>query len=97
VNRSVERIWGYDRTELLGKNVKMLMPPEYANNHDTYLASYLKTGDAKIIGSGRKVSGKKKDGNVFPVYLSISETKVSGRHTFTGTVQDLRWVEGILF
>lgn len=89
LNRAAERTWGYSRTELLGQNVKMLMPQEYSDSHDQYLANYLRTGVAKIIGSGRKVQGKRRDGSTFPAYLSISETKISGRHTFTGTVRDL--------
>eukprot|EP01102_Stenamoeba_stenopodia_P020211 TRINITY_DN77_c0_g1_i2.p1 TRINITY_DN77_c0_g1~~TRINITY_DN77_c0_g1_i2.p1 ORF type:complete len:576 (-),score=147.27 TRINITY_DN77_c0_g1_i2:78-1805(-) len=89
INKSAERIFQYDRSQVLGKNIKMLMTSADADRHDGYLSSYLRTGEARIIGSGRRVQGKKRDGTTFPAYLSISETKMTGRHTFTGTVQDM--------
>lgn len=89
INKSAERIFQYDRSQVLGKNIKMLMTSADSDRHDGYLQNYLRSGEAKIIGSGRRVHGKKRDGTSFPCYLSISETKMSGRHTFTGTVQDL--------
>jgi len=89
-NKSAERIFGYDRSEVTNQNVKMLMPPEIALNHDSYIASYLKTCDPKIIGKGRNVVGKRKDGSTVSLFLSLSEHRTSGRHTFTGTIQELQ-------
>jgi len=89
INKSAERVFQYDRSQVLGKNIKTLMTHGDADRHDSYLQNYLRSGEAKIIGSGRRVQGRKRDGTTFPCYLSISETKMSGRHTFTGTVQDL--------
>ncbi len=88
-NPAVEKIFGYKQEELLGNNVNMLMPQPYHSQHDQYLVNYLKTGTAKIIGKGRQVSGKRKDGSEFPMELSISEVIIEGNHSFTGIVRDI--------
>ncbi|KAJ3403843.1 hypothetical protein HDV05_007573, partial [Chytridiales sp. JEL 0842] len=88
-NRAAEIMFGYTAKEVLGQNIKMLMPPEYGDRHDAILANYMKTGVRHVIGSGRKVVAKKKNGEVFPVHLSISEVKEDGVHLFTGIVRDM--------
>ena len=84
-----ERLFGYRQDELLGQNVKTLMPSPYRDAHDGYLATYLRTGIKKIIGIGREVSGQRKNGTVFPLYLSVGEMCLDGRHLFAGIIHDL--------
>lgn len=84
-----ERLFGYRHDEVLGQNVKMLMPSPYREAHDGYLATYLKTGVKKIIGTGREVSGQRKNGTVFPMYLSVGEMRVGGCRFFVGITHDL--------
>src|SRR6516162_10082457 len=67
VNAAAERIFGYDAGETIGRNVSMLMPSPHRELHDSYLESYRRTGHARIIGIGREVSGRRKDGSVFPM------------------------------
>lgn len=75
-NKSAEKLWSIDRSEILARNIKNLMPISYATQHDGFLENYLKTGKAKIIGSGRSVLAKRLDGSSFPIHLSVSESKV---------------------
>lgn len=88
-NPGAERLFGYTEAELLGRNVSVLMPPPYREEHDSYLAHYVTTGVAKIIGKGREVSGLRRDGSVFPVHLSVGEMSVGGERKFTGILHDL--------
>jgi PAS domain S-box-containing protein len=88
-NPSAERLFGYEAGEVLGRNVDMLMPSPYKEEHDTYLARYLATGRAKIIGIGREVLGLRKDGTTFPLHLSVGEITIAGERKFTGIVHDL--------
>lgn len=88
-NPATERLFGYSAAELLGRNVKMLMPQPYQREHDTYLRAYLKTGQAKIIGIGREVTGLRKDGTTFSMSLSVSEVLLAERRLFTGIIHDL--------
>jgi phosphoserine phosphatase RsbU/P len=83
-----EKLFGYSAKEVLGVNVKVLMPSPYSEEHDRYLAAYRDTGVRKIIGIGREVSGKRKDGEVFPMYLSIGEIWLEGRRFFVGVTHD---------
>jgi PAS domain S-box-containing protein len=88
-NQAAERLFGYTEEEAVGQNVNMLMPSPYHEEHDTYLARYLATGRAKIIGIGREVQGRRKDGSVFPVHLSVGQLTVGLERKFTGILHDL--------
>jgi PAS domain S-box-containing protein len=88
-NESAERIFGYGANEVIGKNVSMLMPPPDRDRHDEYIARYLATGEQRIIGIGREVMGRRKDGTLFPMHLSVSEVRYGGRRIFTGFVHDV--------
>jgi PAS domain S-box-containing protein len=88
-NLAAERIFGYGSEDVVGKNVSMLMPSPYSDEHDAYLAAYLTTGERKVIGIGREVSATRRDGTVFPVHLAVSEVPTEGRRLFTGFVRDL--------
>ena len=88
-NAGAERVFGYRRDEVFGQNVKLLMPSPFREAHDGYLASYLATGEKKIIGVGREVVARRKDGSVFPIYLSIGELWLDGRRLFVGVTHDL--------
>ncbi|HEX5958074.1 MAG TPA: PAS domain S-box protein, partial [Hyphomicrobiaceae bacterium] len=89
INPAVERMFGYSASELLGRNVSLLMPEPYRSQHDTYLAKYLATGRRQIIGIGREVAGLRKDGSTFPMHLSVGEFKIGTKRLFTGTIVDL--------
>lgn len=89
VNSAATQLFGYEINELRGNSVKMLMPSPYSEKHDGYIHRYLQGGPAKIIGIGREVIGKKKDGTLFPIRLSISEVNLEDRRIFTGIVHDL--------
>jgi two-component system, LuxR family, sensor kinase FixL len=88
-NTKAEALFGYPRDEVLGKNVKMLMPGHFREQHDSYLANYLETGVKRIIGIGRVVAGERRDGSIFPLELSVGESKVGGRTVFVGFIRDL--------
>src|SRR5262249_37972381 len=75
--------------EIAGQNVKMLMPEPYAGEHDGYIANYLATGEKKIIGIGREVSGRRKDGAAFPMDLAVGEAHADGETIFVGLIRDL--------
>ena len=89
LNPAAERTFGYTEAEVAGQNVSMLMPQPHRALHDGYLASYLATGERKIIGKGREVQGLRRDGTVFPIDLAVSEMWLGERRMFTGMVRDI--------
>ena len=86
---AAERLFGWSAAEVIGKNVSILMPAPYRQEHDSYLHRYRKTGERRIIGIGRIVIGERKDGSTFPMELSVGEAKVGSERLFTGFVRDL--------
>jgi two-component system sensor kinase FixL len=89
-NKACERLFGYPAAEMLGRNVKAIMPPEYADEHDRYLQNYVGTGHRKIIGIGREVKGQHRDGTIIPVHLSVGEARTERGRQFIGILRDLR-------
>jgi len=87
-NPAALRLFGYALPELLGQNVKILMPPSYSREHDNFLQHYLDTGERRVIGMSRDVTGQRKDGTTFPIQLSVAEVYLEGRRLFTGVVHD---------
>ncbi|MFZ2541981.1 MAG: diguanylate cyclase, partial [Gallionella sp.] len=88
-NRAAQKIFGYSEEEVLGKNVKLLMPPPHRDSHDEYLARYLQTGQAHIIGKTQELQGVRKDGTVFPMELAVTEVKIGDTHFFTAMLRDI--------
>lgn len=88
-NRSASRIFGYSPEEIVGRNVSQLMPEPDSSNHNDYIRNYLQSGEAKIIGIGREVYGRKKNGELFPMYLAVGEVSLPGERLFSGIVRDL--------
>lgn len=88
-NKACTRLFGYTLDEVLEKNINILMPQPYRDEHDGYLHNYQTTKHAKIIGIGREVSAQRKDGTVFPIDLAVGEIKNGGRHAFVGILRDL--------
>ena len=88
-NPAAERMFGYTADEVRGENVKMLMPEPYRNEHDGYIENYLATGEAKIIGIGREVTARRKDGTEFHCDLAITEMSANGDHRFVGILRDI--------
>ncbi|MDP1756920.1 MAG: PAS domain S-box protein [Pseudohongiella sp.] len=89
VTPAAERIFGYTSDEVMGQNIKMLMPNPHRDAHDTYLSNYKATGVARIIGIGREVEGQRKDGSLFPMDLAISEITHQGKPMYVGMVRDI--------
>ena len=89
LNPSACSLFGYASQDLVGHNVSMLMPNPHRDNHDNYMESYLRTGERKILGVGREVLGQRKNGEIFPIKLLVSEVKQNGKHFFVGMVEDI--------
>lgn len=89
VNPATERLFGYERKELIGQNVKILMPSPFRDEHDSYIDNYLTTANPKVIGTGREVTALTKDGRQFPAELAVSVMRIHGRIMFTGLIRDV--------
>lgn len=89
-NEACETLFGYKASELLGRNVSTIMPRRYAEQHDGYVDHYIQTGERKIIGIGREVEGRHKDGTEFPIELSVGEAATAEGRQFIGILRDLR-------
>lgn len=88
-NPAAEKIFGYTADEVIGKNIKLLMPQPYQREHDGYLYNYVATGDKKVIGVGRELEGLRKDGSTFPLELGVNEVKLDNRRLFIGIIRDI--------
>jgi two-component system sensor kinase FixL len=86
---AAERLFGFAAREVIGQNVACLMPEPHAGQHDRYIGRYVETGERRIIGSGRVVSGRRKDGSTFPMELAVGEVTQAGERLFTGFIRDL--------
>lgn len=89
INPAAADLFGYEALEIIGQNIKVLMPEPYHGEHDSYIHNYQSTGQKKIIGSGREVKGRRKDGSVFPFFLSVSEVKLDDKVIYTGIIHDI--------
>jgi two-component system, LuxR family, sensor kinase FixL len=89
VNSATTRMFGYEKEELIGQNVRLLMPSPYHEQHDGYLKNYQQTGDRKIIGIGRETLAQRKDGTVFPIDLSVGEVQLPQGKLFAGIIRDI--------
>ena len=88
-NRACERMFGFSADEVVGRNVSILMPPEHSADHDAYVENYMRTGHRKIIGIGREVRARHRDGTYFPIDLSVGEAETPDGRQFVGILRDL--------
>ncbi len=89
VNPATQRLFGDAPEQVIGQNVKMLMPPPFREEHDSYISNYLESGTAKIIGIGREVVGRRQDGSVFPIHLAVSQITIDDQILFAGIIRDI--------
>ncbi|MDJ0741091.1 MAG: PAS domain S-box protein [Gammaproteobacteria bacterium] len=89
VNSAITRLFGYQPAELVGSNVRVLMPDPHRSNHDDYMNHYLTTGESRILGTGREVMAQRKDGSQFPILLTLGESVEGDEHIFVGILHDM--------
>ena len=89
MNQAAQKLFGYDETEVINRNVKVLMPEPHRTKHDSYLDNYHQTNKPRIIGIGREVDGQRKDGTLFPIRLAVSEVKAGQETLYVGVIHDL--------
>ena len=89
VNEAAERIFGFSAQAMIGQNVKLLMPRDYAQHHDAYVQAHQRTGERKVLGSGRDVFGQRANGDIFPLHLSLGEGEIDGRRIYVGVCHDI--------
>jgi PAS domain S-box-containing protein len=89
INPAAEKLFGYEAGEIVGRNIRTLMPEPYRTDNEDYVSNYIRTGQARITAGGREVEGRRKDGSTFPMELAVSEFQVSNRRFFTGIVRDI--------
>ncbi len=89
VNRAAEKMFGYKARELIGRNINVLMPEPYRDEHKSYIRRYVATGEGTICGAGREVPAQRKDGTEFPIYLAASEVALDGERCFAGIMRDI--------
>jgi len=89
VNPAMSTLFGYSEEELLGKNVRLLMPEPYQSQHDNYIKNYQRTGHKHVIGGGREVVAQRKDGSMFPIFLNVNELELNGMQVFAGAIHDI--------
>lgn len=92
-NPAAERIFGYQAPEVIGRNVHILAPSPHQQHHDSYIHNFLRTGNAHVIGIGREETGRRKNGDTFPMYLSVAEVKTPTRHRFVGVIRDISHIK----
>lgn len=88
INKSACLLFGYSKLEVLGKNIKILMPEPYHGEHDTYLSNYKNTGEKKVIGKLKHVTGRRKNASIFPMDLSVSEMTITGKTKYSAIIRD---------
>src|SRR6187455_2237712 len=88
-NPAVGELFGFSPKELIGRNVSILMPTPHSHKHDGYIAHYLRTGEARVIGVGRELQALRRDGSIFPIELAVSEVSRNGERHFTGIIRDI--------
>ena len=88
-NNAAEKMFGWNRDEVIGGNVSRLMPSPHREAHDDYIMRYMSTGSARIIGIGRNLHARRKDGTLIPIHLTVSEFEIDGERNFTGIIRDL--------
>ncbi len=88
-NKACESLFGYEASEVLGENVRLLMPQQHHDNHDLYVQRYRASGERRVIGTGREVEGRRKDGSLFPLDLSVGEAMTPNGRQFIGVIRDL--------